>query len=123
MNTKSTRIMPLKQRTSALSLLGAVIVFLGQSLHAAESVPGGLYLHPLPDGVVDVRYRDQPVLVYRQVAVVGIHLNAEPGTHKIQFIFEPKMFDLGLWISIGTLVLLLGIVAISVVQQRSAKVE
>ena len=33
---------------------------------------------------VGVRYRDQPVLIYRQVAVVGIHLNAEPGTHKIR---------------------------------------
>ncbi len=61
-----------------LTLLG------GGSLNAAESVPGGLYLHPLPDDAVSVRYRDQPVLIYRQVAIVGIHLNAEPGTHKIR---------------------------------------
>lgn len=49
----------------------------------AESVPGGVYLHPLPDNVSGVRYRDQPVLIYRQVAMVGIHLNAKPGTHRI----------------------------------------
>ncbi len=49
----------------------------------AESVPGGVYLHPLPDNVARVLYRNQPVLVYRQVAMVGIHLNAEPGRHRI----------------------------------------
>lgn len=53
-------------------------------LLAVDSVPGGLYLHPLPDTAVSVRYRDQPVLIYRQVAVVGIHLNAEPGIHKLR---------------------------------------
>jgi len=55
-----------------------------QAAYTAESVPGGLYLHPLPEDVVSVRYRDQPVLIYRQVAVVGIHLNAEPGTHRLR---------------------------------------
>ncbi len=50
---------------------------------AAESVPGGLYLQPLPDGVVGARYEDQPVLIFRGVAVVGINLDTAPGTHTI----------------------------------------
>lgn len=54
---------------------------------SAASVPGGIYLHPLPDGVTAVRYRDQRVLIYRQVAVVGIHLNADPGSHSISLEF------------------------------------
>jgi len=63
-------------------LLAAVLGWvLCTSAAAAESVPGGVYLHPLPDGVVAVRYQDQPVLIFRQVAVVGINLDARPGRH------------------------------------------
>ena len=65
-------------------LATALLLICVSPLQAAESVPGGLYLHPLPADAVSVRYRDQPVLIYRQVAIVGIHLNAEPGTHKIR---------------------------------------
>jgi len=70
-------------------LIAAALACLGApAARAAQSVPGGLYLHLLPEGVVSVRYRDQPILVYRRVAVVGIHLNAEPGTHKIRLEYE-----------------------------------
>ena len=74
----------------ALAVLGLLLgpILHAPSLQAAESVPGGLYLHPLGDGVVDVRYRDQPVLVHRQVAIVGIHLNARPGTHKLRLAYD-----------------------------------
>lgn len=61
-----------------------VLAALTPMLHAVESVPGGLYLHPLPEGVGSVRYQGRPVLVYRQVAVVGIALSAEPGEHEIE---------------------------------------
>jgi murein DD-endopeptidase MepM/ murein hydrolase activator NlpD len=69
-------------------LLLITIAFVTLPARAAQSVPGGLYLHPLPDGVVGVQYRNQPVLMYRQVAVVGIHLNAEPGTHRIRLEYD-----------------------------------
>ena len=61
-----------------------ILLLWASPLLAVEAVPGGLYLHPLPDDAVSVRYRDQPVLIHRQVAIVGIHLNAEPGTHRIR---------------------------------------
>lgn len=64
-------------------LMLALGMFFYGAVTAAESVPGGLYLHPLPDGVVSVRYNDQPVLVFRRVAVVGINLDAEPGMHEL----------------------------------------
>ncbi len=66
-----------------LITLATLLLYAGTS-QAVESVPGGLYLHPLQEDAISVRYRDQPVLIYRQVAIVGIHLNAEPGTHKIR---------------------------------------
>ena len=48
-----------------------------------KSVPGGLYLQPLPEGVSGVRYVDRPILIHRKVAVVGIALSANPGTHEL----------------------------------------
>ena len=60
----------------------------GSRAFAAESVPGGLYLHPLPDGVARVHYQNKPVLIYHQVAVVGIGLSAQPGTHTIEIHHE-----------------------------------
>ncbi len=62
----------------------ATLLFCPGAFPAVEAVPGGLYLHPLPEDAVSVRYRDQPVLIHGQVAIVGIHLNAEPGTHKLR---------------------------------------
>jgi hypothetical protein len=45
----------------------------------------------------------------------------QPGTHKIKFVFEPFMFGLGLWISLGTLILLLAVIGISVMSQRKLR--
>ncbi|HEY5644356.1 MAG TPA: peptidoglycan DD-metalloendopeptidase family protein [Pseudomonadales bacterium] len=70
-------------------LLGwAVGAALAGSAVAAESVPGGLHLHPLPDGVRAVRYQDQPVLIFTEVAVVGINLDAKPGAHVLTIEYE-----------------------------------
>ena len=74
--------------SSLLTLLSLLLLVGSWHAQAAESVPGGLYLHPLPDDAVSVKYRDQPVMIYRQVAIVGIHLNAEPGTHQIRVAYS-----------------------------------
>ena len=66
----------------------ALLAGIQGTLRAAESVPGGLYLQPLPDGVSTVRYNSDPVLIYRQDAVVGINLSASSGTHKLQLVFK-----------------------------------
>jgi murein DD-endopeptidase MepM/ murein hydrolase activator NlpD len=70
----------------SLALIGLLSVILPASpvRAAAESVPGGIYLHPLPPGVEQVTYRGIPVLIFNQVALVGIHLGAEPGVHRIR---------------------------------------
>lgn len=54
-----------------------------ENRRSPQSVPGGLYLHPLPEGVSDVRYFKRPILIHRKVAVVGIALSANPGTHEL----------------------------------------
>ena len=76
-------------RRGWLQLIVFILLAASQTVaHAAESVPGGLYLQPLPDGVASVRYKSDPVMIYRQVAVVGIGLSASPGTHKLELVFE-----------------------------------
>ena len=65
-------------------LLLSIGLLLSITLEAAESVPGGIHLQPLPDGVAGVSYQGRPVLVHRQVAVVGINLDARPGTHELE---------------------------------------
>jgi murein DD-endopeptidase MepM/ murein hydrolase activator NlpD len=74
------------------------------SLRAAESVPGGIYLEPLREGVTRVTYGNRPVLILQQVALVGISLSAKPGTHHLtlhyadgrsetrSFVIEPKQY-------------------------------
>ncbi|MFV2089763.1 MAG: M23 family metallopeptidase [Pseudomonadales bacterium] len=53
------------------------------NVSSIRSVPGGVYLHALPEGVLRVRYKDKPVLLFRHVAIVGIALSARPGTHEL----------------------------------------
>ncbi|MBN2089089.1 YfhO family protein, partial [candidate division KSB1 bacterium] len=43
----------------------------------------------------------------------------EPGEHKIEFIFNPLMFRLGLWLSIGTFLVLIGIVVFYIVKRKA----
>jgi murein DD-endopeptidase MepM/ murein hydrolase activator NlpD len=64
----------------------------------AESVPGGIHLQPLPEGVEAVRYQDRRVLIQDGVAMVGIGLNAEPGSHTLELEYadgrtETRHFD------------------------------
>ena len=47
---------------------------------AAESVPGGVYALPLPEGVHTVRYDDRNVMVSNGVALIGIGIKTTPGT-------------------------------------------
>ena len=42
----------------------------------------------------------------------------KPGHHSIKFTFAPKSFIIGMWTSIGTLVILLGLVAINVIYRK-----
>ncbi len=65
---------------AAAALLGLLAI----TAHGAQSVPGGIHLQPLPDGVTEVRYHGRPVLIHRRVALVGINLNAKPGAHKLE---------------------------------------
>ncbi len=51
---------------------------------SVETVPGGLYLHPLPEGIVHAEYLDVPVLIVNSVAVVGIGLSAQTGEHELR---------------------------------------
>ena len=44
----------------------------------------------------------------------------KPGRHQIEFIFDPLMFRLGLWLSIGTFILLLLIIGASLYRQKKA---
>lgn len=50
---------------------------------AVETVPGGLYLHPLAEGIVRAEYLNVPVLIVNSVAVVGIPLSAQTGEHEL----------------------------------------
>lgn len=67
--------------------IGVAALLLARPVAAAESVPGGIYLHPLPDGVSAVRYENRPVLIYRGVAIVGLDLATDPGTHDLELTY------------------------------------
>jgi len=49
-----------------------------------HNVPGGVYLQPLQEDAVAVRYQKRPVLIIDRVAFVGIPLSAAPGTHELE---------------------------------------
>jgi len=66
--------------------LGALLALATAGLRAAESVPGGIHLLPLQDGIVGVRYQDRPVLILDRVAFVGIGRDAQPGTHAAELV-------------------------------------
>ena len=51
---------------------------------AADAVPGGVYLFELPTGFDAVLFQDKPVLVHRGRALVGLHINTEPGEQELQ---------------------------------------
>ena len=75
---------PWKGADALQTVLLGICMLLSTHLPAAESVPGGLHLQPLPEGVHRVFYQGRPVLIHRRVAVVGIHLDARPGSHELE---------------------------------------
>lgn len=50
---------------------------------SAASVPGGIYVLTLPEGVAWVTYQDHPVLVRDGRAFAGIAIDARPGDHEL----------------------------------------
>ena len=71
-------------RHNAGILLSSILcTLLCSNAWAVETVPGGLYLHPLPEGDVHAEYLDVPVLIVSSIAVVGIPLSAQTGEHEL----------------------------------------
>lgn len=50
-----------------------------------NTVPGGVYLWPVPDGVSDVRYDNRQVMVYRGQAIVGIDIKTPAGPAELTY--------------------------------------
>lgn len=49
----------------------------------AEAVPGGVYLFEMPTGFDSALFQDQPVLIHGGQALVGLHIDTEPGEHEL----------------------------------------
>ena len=72
------------------SLLMAFGCSVSNLANAAQNVPGGVYLWPLPDGANDVRYADRPVLIHNGHAVVGLSVKAALGPTKLSYTLGDK---------------------------------
>lgn len=51
---------------------------------AADAVPGGVFLFEMPTGFDSAVFQERPVMVHRGQALVGLHINTEPGEHELQ---------------------------------------
>ena len=51
---------------------------------AGNAVPGGIYVLPLPEDVETATYQHRPVLIHQGRALVGIHINTEPGDYELR---------------------------------------
>ena len=71
---------PLRRLAAAATLLWSA----APSLAAADAVPGGVYLFQLPTGFDAALFQDKPVLIHGGQALVGLHINTEPGEHELQ---------------------------------------
>ena len=60
----------MNRRHNHVGILLCCVLGFGLSANAwgVETVPGGLYLHPLPEGIVRAEYLDVPVLIVNSVA-------------------------------------------------------
>jgi uncharacterized membrane protein YfhO len=47
----------------------------------------------------------------------------QPGDYKIEFVFEPITFKLGLWISVSVLIILLGIIMMQIFMKRKNPIQ
>ena len=50
----------------------------------ADAVPGGVYLFQMPKGFDTALFQERPVMVHRGQALVGLHIDTEPGEHELQ---------------------------------------
>jgi murein DD-endopeptidase MepM/ murein hydrolase activator NlpD len=53
---------------------------------ADAAVPGGLYIYPSVPNGASASYRQRPILIIDNTALVGIPISAEPGSHVLQII-------------------------------------
>ena len=51
---------------------------------AADAVPGGVYLFEMPKGFDSAMFQDRSVMIHRGQALVGLHINTEPGEYELQ---------------------------------------
>jgi murein DD-endopeptidase MepM/ murein hydrolase activator NlpD len=72
-------------RQLATRLLVSFLVTAGTcSTAAADVVPGGILVVPLPADTAMVTYEGRPVLIRSGKAIVGVHINESPGKHTLQ---------------------------------------
>ena len=71
----------MKRRLAAAT---ALFCAAAASWAAAEAVPGGVYLFEMPPGFDAALFQDHPVMVHRGRALVGLHINTEPGEHELK---------------------------------------
>lgn len=64
---------------------GPAAISLANASQAANSAtPGGIYVLPVPPGVESVTYQQRPVLIHQGRALVGIHINTDPGDYQLR---------------------------------------
>ena len=51
---------------------------------ANSATPGGIYVLAVPSGVESVTYQHRPVLIHQGRALVGIHINTDPGDYELR---------------------------------------
>ena len=51
---------------------------------AAEAVPGGVYVVEMPAGFDAALFQDRSVMIHRGRALVGLHIDTEPGQHELR---------------------------------------
>jgi len=72
----------IKQLTTCPLVVALVLL----SAHArAESVPGGVYVWPIPSGATAVRFENKPVFQIGNVAIIGIPISTPPGQKTLQY--------------------------------------
>lgn len=84
-------------------------------LHAEVAKPAHLVLSEIYYPAGWKAYIDgQETKIYKTNYILR-SIFLQPGTHKIEFVFNPLMFNLGLWLSIGTFIVLLSVIGLQLV--------
>ncbi len=69
-----------------LSVAATFAAWLASCGAAHGAVPGGVYLLPLPSGMDSATYQGRSVLIHQGRALVGVHVNAKPGEHRLSLV-------------------------------------